>query len=359
MEQQTTHTSDQGQSQQTPRDDTDTASAAPHGAPQMDHWCHQCQREITPMMVPDPMCPHCHSEFVEKIEADNDPRTFVRPDPQQSSESYSANRRRSLTGHREPVNIDDLFQLFQAITNPQRAMEHQQPQRPYQPQQDEQGYNQHDIPGQMYRRGTQVIFNSGPMGSSRSFMASGPGTPSQPASQSHPPDSTAEGQTVGRESESSPENVRGRQRQQQQQQQQGAQWHSPPAFISGLLSRLGIEVHYTTDPAALQGSSGLGGPSGMGSGGGGGSRDFFPVVGHPGDYVWGQGGLDDIISQMMELQNRQHGPVGATDEIINAIPSHQLTDEELVAIRSSEATILTNHMEMIITRQRPDMPTLV
>lgn len=29
------------------------------------------------------------------------------------------------------------------------------------------------------------------------------------------------------------------------------------------------------------------------------------------------------------LHSRQHGPVGATDEIINAIPHHTLTDEEL------------------------------
>jgi len=35
----------------------------------------------------------------------------------------------------------------------------------------------------------------------------------------------------------------------------------------------------------------------MGGGGG-----LFPMVGNPGDYAWGQGGLDDIVSQMMELQ---------------------------------------------------------
>jgi len=28
------------------------------------------------------------------------------------------------------------------------------------------------------------------------------------------------------------------------------------------------------------------------------------------------------------FNSRQHGPVGATDEIINAIPHHTLTDEE-------------------------------
>ena len=60
-----------------------------------------------------------------------------------------------------------------------------------------------------------------------------------------------------------------------------------------LLNRLGIEIHYTTDPAALSG--GFGGPMGFGGG-------FPPMVGNPGDYAWGQRGLDDIITQMMELQ---------------------------------------------------------
>lgn len=35
----------------------------------------------------------------------------------------------------------------------------------------------------------------------------------------------------------------------------------------------------------------------MGFGGG-----FLPMAGNPGDYAWGQRGLDDIITQMMELQ---------------------------------------------------------
>lgn len=40
-----------------------------------------------------------------------------------------------------------------------------------------------------------------------------------------------------------------------------------------------------------------GGQPGLGGFGG-----LFNMVGNPGDYVFGQGGLDDVITQMMELQ---------------------------------------------------------
>ncbi|KAG0320451.1 hypothetical protein BGZ97_000163 [Linnemannia gamsii] len=151
------------------------------------------------MLVPDPMCPTCYNEFVEKIEPDNDPRAFAPPPAVPAHLTAASYQSEDGIGggeriHEGPVNLEDLFQLFQ--------------------------------------------------------------------------------------------------------------------------------VHYTTDPAALSG--GFGAPMGFGGG-------FLPMVGNPGDYAWGQRGLDDIITQMMELQNRQHGPVGATDEIINAIPHHNLTDEELEA----------------------------
>ncbi|KAF9178290.1 hypothetical protein BGZ51_007896 [Haplosporangium sp. Z 767] len=273
--------------------------AAPPTTAGNDFWCHQasvivdiymCQQDITPMMVPDPMCPNCHSEFVEKIEADNDPRTFVQPAPQHPLGQAG---QRDLD---EPINLEDLFRLFQMVSNPQRVIQQRQ------------NLQQQRHPGQLYNTGPQIIFNSGPMGITRTVTTSGPGSPPTSSQDTHT-QGTAAAQGPGHDAT---------------QGAQGPQWHSPPAFISGLLSRLGIELHYTTDPAALSGRE-FGGP--LGGGGGG----FFPVVGNPGDYAWGQGGLDDIITQLMDLQNRQHGPVGATDEIINGIPRHTLTNEELEA----------------------------
>ncbi|KAF9576495.1 hypothetical protein EC968_007973 [Mortierella alpina] len=264
---------------------TASTDAAPtnHGT---EFWCHQasfprtcCQREITPVMMPDPLCPHCYGEFVEKIEADNDPRAFVQTGPQQ----HPGEGNNSAPGVNEPVNLDDLFRLFQALANPHRVRQQQQQQQQQQPQQQR-------IPGQMYS--TQFIFNSGPTTTTRTFSTS-----------------TEPNAPLG-------------------QQQPGAGDHQNTQSGQG-----GQEVHYSTDPAAALSGQGFGGPMPMGGGnapflfpmGGG----FPPMVGNPGDYAWGQGALDDIITQMMDLQNRQHGPVGATEDAINNIPHHTLTAEEL------------------------------
>ncbi|KAG0378150.1 hypothetical protein BGX24_004615 [Mortierella sp. AD032] len=275
------------------------------------------------MMVPDPMCPTCYSEFVEKIEADNDPRAFAPPPAAPAhltGGSYQDDdERRGGAGHQGPVNLEDLFQLFQAFYAPQRSglQQYQQRQREQEMYHQQQQQQQHPhTPGQFFTTGTQYIFTSGPSGMTQTVTPLGTGG-SIPAHGSQQPGG---GHTLGGHP-SGTIAAEGGATGGRQQPPPGPQWHSPPSLISGLLNRLGIEIHYTTDPAALSG--GFGGPMGMGGG-------MFPMVGNPGDYAWGQRGLDDIITQMMELQNRQHGPVGATDEIINAIPHHTLTDEELV-----------------------------
>ncbi|KAF9197834.1 hypothetical protein BGZ49_001558 [Haplosporangium sp. Z 27] len=250
------------------------------------------------MMVPDPMCPDCHGEFVEKIESENDPRTFIQ------SETGEDDQQDPALG--EPINIDDLFRLFQVISSPQFATQQQQRQQQQQQQQEER-----ERPNSMFNGGsTSFVFSSGPMGP---IFTTSSGEPLSEQSQS----TEHRAETEARSTEQSSDG----------QQQRAAQWNSPPSIISGLLGRLGIELQYSTDPAALQGA-GLGGfIGGMGSNG----ASFFPLVGNPGDYAWGQGGLDDIITRMMELQNRQNGPVGATDEIIDNIPHHKLTPEEQVS----------------------------
>ncbi|KIK68115.1 hypothetical protein GYMLUDRAFT_81566 [Collybiopsis luxurians FD-317 M1] len=45
-------------------------------------FCHQCNAEMRPLMVPEPICASCHGQFVEKIEdPDDDPREFQHADP--------------------------------------------------------------------------------------------------------------------------------------------------------------------------------------------------------------------------------------------------------------------------------------
>ncbi|KAG0094873.1 hypothetical protein BGZ93_006668 [Podila epicladia] len=219
-----------------------TAQSTDHPS-QRAYWCHQCRAEITPMMVPDPMCPNCHSEFVEEIDPENDPRTFVDSAPPHQARD-GAGGEQSSGGH-EPVNLEDLFRLFQAaFATPQRVAMHQQRR-----------------PGQMHTSGAHYTFTSNPGGTTFTSHSFNPTTGAQ-ASQ-----------------------------RQDQGQTQSQGWRSPPSFLAGLLNQFGIEVHYTTDPSALASFGGFGG---MGGG--------FNMAGNPGDYVFGQHGIDNIISQMMELQ---------------------------------------------------------
>ncbi|KAF9962401.1 hypothetical protein BGZ72_006222 [Mortierella alpina] len=98
--------------------------------------------------------------------------------------------------------------------------------------------------------------------------------------------------------------------------------HRPPrdpsVSLATLLESIGFDLQY----GGAQGAP----PNPLG-----GLGRLFNMVGNPGDYVFGQGGLDDVITQMMELQSRQNGPVGASDEVISSIPVHKLSEEELDA----------------------------
>ncbi|KAJ7631234.1 hypothetical protein FB45DRAFT_917907 [Roridomyces roridus] len=46
-------------------------------------FCHECNAEMRPLMVPDPVCASCHGSFVEKMEnPTDDPREFHRNAPE-------------------------------------------------------------------------------------------------------------------------------------------------------------------------------------------------------------------------------------------------------------------------------------
>ncbi|KAG0263964.1 hypothetical protein BG011_007685 [Mortierella polycephala] len=92
--------------------------------------------------------------------------------------------------------------------------------------------------------------------------------------------------------------------------------NSQPMSLAGFFERLRYEIR-------INAQGGQGGQGGLGG--------FFNMIGNPGDYVFGQNGLDDVISQLMELQNRQDGPVGAPEELIDSIPIYSITTEELDA----------------------------
>ncbi|KAF9906343.1 hypothetical protein EC991_000745 [Linnemannia zychae] len=230
------------------------------------------------MMVPHPLCPECYSEFVEKIEEDNDPRSFVEAGHEQGEDDDE-------DGHeeQEAVGLEDLLRVIHLLSNvPRTPNQHQR--------------QQGQLPGGY------------PVGS-------GTGTTTSPFSlfnsQAHRGSTTAgarnEGSAPVSEDEEMLEVVQDTEPPQQPQ--------GPPTSISSLLERIGLELQFMNEGGQPGGFGGFGG--------------LFNMVGNPGDYVFGQGGLDDVITQMMELQSRQNGPVALSEEAINELPFHTLTLEEL------------------------------
>ncbi|KAF9305702.1 hypothetical protein BGZ74_009250 [Mortierella antarctica] len=262
-----------------------TASRRPH-----EYWCHQCAVEITPMMVPHPLCSICHSEFVEKIEVDNDPRAFMGGEDHEHEHEHEHGHGHDSEGS-EQITLEDLFRLFQVIGNP-RVLQRQQQQEQRLSQQQQQ--QQFHLPIEFPTGGSPIAFNSG-------FNTQPTASQTHEDESQDPPDAP-ELQTAQRNDALSP-------------------------ILAGLLDHLGFELQYSGDPA--NGPPAVGGLGGLGG--------LFNMVGNPGDYVFGQGGLDDVITHLMELQNRQSGPVGASDEAIDSIPHHTLTDEELAA--STECSV--------------------
>ncbi|KAF9939301.1 hypothetical protein BGZ67_009689 [Mortierella alpina] len=246
-------------------------------------------------MVPDPMCPTCQSEFVEKIEEENDPRAFA--------ESAQEHEHGGEEGDevRETLSLEDLFHLFHALSGAPRTQQQQQ--------QQQQGLGLGLGQGQGQGQGQQppvefpgvlpFIFNP-------EMMPSRTGTGTGTATTQADTDGTTS--LIDEDVEMTDA----------MQNEERRQPRDPSVSLATLLESIGFDLQY----GGAQG----GPPNPLG-----GLGRLFNMVGNPGDYVFGQGGLDDVITQMMELQSRQSGPVGASDEVINSIPVHKLTTEELDA----------------------------
>ncbi|KAG0207342.1 hypothetical protein BGX28_001392 [Mortierella sp. GBA30] len=238
------------------------------------------------MMVPDPMCPTCQSEFVEKIEEDNDPRTFAETHEHGDEEGDEA---------REPVSLEDLFHLFHALNAPGMPQ-----------QQRQQGQEQQELSGSSL--GLPFFFDTG---MSRFGTGSEP-TDLQTQNQAQTESTAGAGASGVGGAGVDGEDVEMTDATQDQETRPS---RVPSVSLAALLESM-VQLQYGIQ-GAQNGFGGLG--------------RLFNMVGNPGDYVFGQGGLDDVITQMMELQSRQNGPVGASDEVINSIPIHKLTEEELDA----------------------------
>ncbi|CAG8599436.1 4358_t:CDS:2 [Paraglomus brasilianum] len=58
--------------------------------------------------------------------------------------------------------------------------------------------------------------------------------------------------------------------------------------------------------------------------------NLFQMVGDPRDYAWGPGGLDQIITQLLEQQAARTAPPPAPEDIINNLPRSKITKKQVV-----------------------------
>ncbi|KAF9545230.1 hypothetical protein EC957_011103, partial [Mortierella hygrophila] len=240
-----------------------------------------CSAEITPMMVPHPLCPECQSEFVEKIEEDNDPRSFVEAGHEQGDDDDDGQEGQEAPG------LEDLLRIIQLLSNAPMTVNQRQQQA------------QGQLPGGYpIGTGAGAATSSFSLSNSQATRSASGNTTTNVARAAATDSHDEDVEMLEVEPDTEP-----------RQQSQG-----PPTSISSLLERIGLELHFMNEG----GQPGLGGFGGL-----------FNMVGNPGDYVFGQGGLDDVITQMMEMQSRQNGPVALSEEAINELPQHTLTSEEL------------------------------
>ncbi|KAF9353237.1 hypothetical protein BGX34_011717 [Mortierella sp. NVP85] len=283
--------------------------------PAGDHWCHEALS--TRYYTIDGATSNV-SSLSRRIEADNDPRAFAQPAVRDDGQQGGP-------GSHGLANFESLFQHIQMLLGSQGMYQPLAYQQQQQQSQQQQGQQQQRWPGQA--PGTaQIFLSTGPLtmtttisgstshaagapprssggGFSSGFSTGTSGSPPQAAPRGEGDAAWAAG-SMG-----------------------GGQQPSPLNPFSGFINRL-FELQYGTETTPVQGGF-LGTP--LLSGG------FFPMFGNPGDYVT-QGGLDNFITQMMELHrqvgawtHRQNGPVAATDEVIDRIPHHKFTEEELAA----------------------------
>ncbi|TCD64318.1 hypothetical protein EIP91_004265 [Steccherinum ochraceum] len=225
-------------------------------------FCHECEAEMRPMMMPDPHCERCNSTFVEKIEnTDDDPRQYHQHaggGPEGNGEAFDP--------------LDFLMNLSAMVAEgpppPTGARPRDRPRSP------QFTTNSSNFSIRIDRTGdgpTRTVFTSNRTPPTRS--------------DSIPPIFGAAGGTRNRED----------------------------ADITGPLM-----FQYL---AAL-----LAGPGGRNGAGGPFAQMFGPgqEPGRMGDYVFSQQALDEIMTQLME--NSTSRPVPATEDIMQKLPKTVLED---------------------------------
>ncbi|KAI9475044.1 hypothetical protein LPJ78_002887 [Coemansia sp. RSA 989] len=317
-------------------EDRGTSSATRQGGnsseQQPGYWCHQCQREISPMMAPHPICPRCHGDFVEQIETENDPREFLaglQGEPGNDDEMENEFGGAGNYNHELQTMLHDL------LTNivGRQAATGSGPNRDGAANTDalrqSQGAEQDELlPGGL-PGGLPGMYRESRDGANRREGNSGTGNPNLHSGEQNIPgmrtwtSTTGNGQISVSVGSFSPNNFPlGGGARRSEQGGEVADGGRRPLFIDPdenapiSLGNLVSSLMGVLGAAPRDGAGGLG-------------QMFGVPVGNLGDYVWGQNSFDDIITQIMEQNQGVHAPPPASEEAIHKMPRRKITEEEV------------------------------
>ncbi|EJD03799.1 uncharacterized protein FOMMEDRAFT_133178 [Fomitiporia mediterranea MF3/22] len=247
-------------------------------------FCHECQAEMHPLMIPDPHCASCQGTFVEKMENPaDDPRDFHNAGP-------------DFNDALGPLGIIASFN--ELLRESARSQDGQRSTG--------QGRSSSPINRREFR------FEFGSPNSRRHLIIGGPNVLNRRESEQNGNASNA--------------------------RRSGSSGSSPPRMSDFL--RANSEASGASEPRdmnipgqlmaqymmAVLGGATLGGPRGMSPFFGPmGMDDHGPGDGRWGDYVFTQEALDQLITQMMEGANSTR-PVPATEEIMGKLPREVLEE---------------------------------
>ncbi|KAJ3156428.1 hypothetical protein HDU89_004210 [Geranomyces variabilis] len=305
------------------------------------YWCHPCQDEITPLFDTGlPLCPQCHTEFVEEIDEENDPRQFIHDDDEDDEHHHEHDHEIA------PADFVFFDHPHDAHGTGGGAVLHG---GAFGVQLDGSGVGvaggpPADVARLLQGWLHQVLGNSA--NGAPPAPGSRPSTIHTPAGEEgHAPAAEVLGETAGAHAaaaEALGDEDPGRRR----PAAAAPAGAGGPALMAGAFPGAGpgglpqgFTVHRTTGldgtaPPLLDLTTVLQSLLGMGDQGQEGPNPlhmFFNMVGNPGDYVFGQRGLDDIITQLMEQTGQRNAPPPASEDLISSLPEVKITKADMAA----------------------------
>ncbi|PIA19624.1 hypothetical protein COEREDRAFT_78942 [Coemansia reversa NRRL 1564] len=345
--------SDQGTGQPNQPQEADNAQRNTSQYTTPSYWCHQCQREISPMMVPNPICPRCHGDFVEEIEAENHPRDFLAGVDAEFNEDEMENEFGGAGNYNQELQtmLQDLLTNLTGrqvaagsipgrpdTTNNQSAGFTRQPQQDSSTQNagaNTEGGGDERVPPNMPGGIPGFNFYRGSHGANdgQGDQQTGHGATGSDANQQDrriPGMQTWTSNVDGAQISVSVGNLmpgdgRATGGDNAPQEGQDREHDHRPMFIDpNENAPISIGNFISSLLGALAGA-----PRGDGTGGAG--QIFGVPIGNLGDYAWGQNSFDDIITQIMEQNQGVHAPPPASEESINQLPRRKISAEEAAA----------------------------